>query len=359
MKKQTKKWFFAFICMFTMIALGSCSDEGNVHYADDAFVYELCGLSPSAEEALKMTSEETTQVTQSMSGDTGEEQGMSGDTGEEQGMLDGTGETQDARDGTGEAQDMSDSTAATQGTQGSTGEAQDTSDRTGEAQGSSEGTTETVKPSESTFGMSDLALRNLVIGSWRSDPISVEAMVTEAVSGESWLVPYLAFDPEKLTVRVTMDFSEDGKAVLNVEEKSYRELMAYMKEAVSDGVLRYFESYVKNLGLNLSVKQYLKMTGVSIDNYVADVIEASAGDLSMEVMRYQCLYDVLDGKLCVSETAMGIYLRECYFEMEISDSQLKLIQYFENGKEGDLPMGLDVKLPILLHKVPTWKGISQ
>lgn len=329
MKKQVQKWFFAFIWILMAFALGSCSDEGNVRYADDAFVRELCGLPSSVEESTEEATEpeETTEATQ----ETVES------TAETQETVESTASTEETSEGTAETTEPSESTSGTDET----------------SEGASR---ETVTIPEIEKAPGDLELKNLIIGSWRSEPISVEAMVTEAVSGESWLVPYLKFNPEKLTVRVTMDFSEDDKVVLNVEEKSYQELMAYIKEAVSDGVLKYFESYVKALGLKISVKQYLKLAGISIDSYVADVIEESAGDLSIESMRYQCLFDVLDGKLCVSETAMGIYLRECYFEMKISNSQLELMQYFENGKEGDRPLGMDVTLPILLHKVPTWNG---
>ena len=329
MKKQTKKWFVAFIWILMILALGSCSDEGNVRYADDAFIREFCGLPPATEENTMEPTEPEEPVEA----------------------------TQETAESTDEAQESMESTAETEVPSESTVEITEPTESTSETEETSESTSqETVTVPEIEKAPGDLELKNRIIGSWRSEPISVEAMVKEAVQGESWLVPYLTFDPEKLTVRVTMDFSDDGKAILNVEEKSYQDLMAYIKEAVSDGVLKYFESYVKALGLKLSVKQYLKMAGISIDSYVANVIEKSAGDLSIESMRYQCLFDVLDGKLCVSESAMGIYLRECYFEMELSDSQLELLQYFENGKEGNRPLGLDVKLPILLHKVPTWKG---
>lgn len=329
MKKLTKKCFCAFIFIFMTLALGSCSDEGNVRYADELLVRELCGLPPVTEENIEEPTEpeETGEATQE--------------------TEESTSEPEETMESSAETEDPSESTVETAEPSESTSETEETS-------GNASRETETIPEIEKTPG--DLELKNRILGSWRSEPISVEAMVKEAVQGENWLVPYLAFDAEKLTVRVTMDFSDDGKATLNVEEKSYQDLMAYIKEAVSDGVLKYFESYVKALGLKLSVKQYLKMAGISIDSYVADVIEKSAGDLSIESMRYQCLFDVLDGKLCVSETAMGIYLRECYFEMEILDSQLELLQYFEDGKEGNRPLGLDVRLPIMLHKVPTWKG---
>lgn len=329
MKKLTKKCFYAFIFIFMTLALGSCSDEGNVRYADELLVRELCGLPPVTEENIEEPTEpeETGEATQETEESTSEPEET----------MESSAETEDPSESTVETAEPSESTSETEETSGNVSRE-----------------TETIPEIEKTPG--DLELKNRILGSWRSEPISVEAMVKEAVQGENWLVPYLAFDAEKLTVRVTMDFSDDGKATLNVEEKSYQDLMAYIKEAVSDGVLKYFESYVKALGLKLSVKQYLKMAGISIDSYVADVIEKSAGDLSIESMRYQCLFDVLDGKLCVSETAMGIYLRECYFEMEILDSQLELLQYFEDGKEGNRPLGLDVRLPIMLHKVPTWKG---
>ena len=318
------------------LALGSCSDGGNVRYADEAFIREFCGLPPATEESATepTESEETGEATQE--------------------TEEGTGETQGTEEGTGETQETVESTAATEDPSEDVTEPSETTSETDETSESASRESVTIPEIEKTPG--DLELKNLILGSWRSDSISVESMVMDAVRGESWLVPYLKFDPEKLTVRVTMDFSEDGKGVLNVEEKSYQELMAYIKNAVSDGVLLYFESYVKNLGLNVSVKQYLKLAGISVDSYVADVIEESAGDLSIESMRYQCLYDVLDGKLCVSETAMGLYLRENYFEMEVSDSQLKLLRYFENGTAGNRPLGMDVELPILLHKVPTWRG---
>ena len=336
MKKRSQKWFFAFIWILMTLALGSCSDEGNVRYADDAFIRELCGLPPVTEESATEP-EETGEATQETAESTSEPRETTESTSETRETIESTAETEDPSESTVETAEPSESTSETEVTSESA---------------SQESTA--IPEIEKTPG--DLELKNLIIGSWRSEPISVEAMVKEAVQGESWLVPYLTLDPEKLTVHVTMDFADDGKATLNVEEKSYQDLMAYIKGAVSDGVLKYFESYVKALGLKLSVKQYLKMAGISIDSYVADVIEKSAGDLSIESMRYQCLFDVLDGKLCVSETAMGIYLRECYFEIKISDSQLELLQYFENGKEGNRPLGLDVKLPILLHKVPTWKG---
>ncbi len=336
MKKQTKKWFVAFIWILMTLALGSCSDEGNVRYADDAFIREFCGLPPVTEES-STEPEETGEATQETTESTSEPRETTESTVETRETIESTAETEVPSESTVEITEPTESTSETEETSESTSQ-------------------ETVTVPEIEKAPGDLELKNRIIGSWRSEPISVEAMVKEAVQGESWLVPYLTFDPEKLTVRVTMDFSDDGKAILNVEEKSYQDLMAYIKEAVSDDVLKYFESYVKALGLKLSVKQYLKMAGISIDSYVANVIEKSAGDLSIESMRYQCLFDVLDGKLCVSESAMGIYLRECYFEMELSDSQLELLQYFENGKEGNRPLGLDVKLPILLHKVPTWKG---
>ena len=348
-QNNIKSLFFALV----LLTLCACSDEGKVQYADDAFLRELCGLPAETTEA-----ENPEQTTESQEdgqngeawygkGTEGQTKGGEDTEGQTEGWDGTEGQTEDgqggeetegktemiAQDGegqTGESQDGND-----QDREGQTGEDQDGNDQDGEAQDEE-----------------DLANKKMLWGSWKSEPISVQEMVMDALTDVSWLEPYLQFEESKLTVCTTFMFFEDGSAKMIVDEDSYHELMGYVTQEVANGASLYFDSYVQRLGGHLSTKQYLKLMGISLEDTVSSIIEEYGGRFDETEMSYQCLFDLRGDRIYIGETKEALEKGEDYLIISMTEEQLTFMQYYENGKHVSDPFDMDVTLPMILTRIP-------
>jgi len=305
-----------------LLALCACSDEGRVRYADEAFVRELCGLPPIAESVEAEDLEE---------GDvTGTE-----DTGEGvEGIGTGTG---------------------AEGSDGSEGSSEGSGSGEG-AEGSGEGAGETLTEGAllgTAIGEeseADARIRERLQGTFLSTPISVSEDIYNAMESASFLVPYLSWDETKLVINAKLQFSENGRAVLSVEEESYQALMDYVTGQVTEAAYAYFDSYVQKYSSYLSTKQYLKLMGISLEDYVGDIIREAGGELDDAAMRYVSFYAVRGDRIYLGETVSELSEGKDYLTFLLRGSLLTLMEYYEDGEQNDQPLGMSVELPLSLTK---------
>lgn len=319
---RLRKWILFIASALALLALCACSDEGRVRYADEAFVRELCGLPPIAESVEAEDLEE---------GDvTGTE-----DTGEGvEGIGTGTG---------------------AEGSDGSEGSSEGSGSGEG-AEGTGDGTEETLTEGAllgtpiGEESEADARIRERLQGTFLSTPISVSEDIYNAMESASFLVPYLSWDETKLVINAKLQFSENGRAVLSVEEESYQALVDYVTGQVTEAAYAYFDSYVQKYSSYLSTKQYLKLMGISLEDYVGDIIREAGGELDDAAMRYVSFYAVRGDRIYLGETVSELSEGKDYLTFLLRGSLLTLMEYYEDGEQNDQPLGMSVELPLSLTK---------
>ena len=194
----------------------------------------------------------------------------------------------------------------------------------------------------------DRELGNLLVGVWHSEPLDVSDVVLEGMKSAGKLEPFLQFDDSKLKLHAYFSFSKDGKAMFYLDYASYQQLMDYITEEVSAGAIRYFESKIQGLGIQISVESYLKRLGISLEDYVTDVISQYTQDFQPS-QKHERNYQVLDGKLFMAENLEELRNAKDYFEFEVTEESLCMLAYYEDGQPNGKVMGREVTLPIWFY----------
>ncbi|MBO5985681.1 MAG: hypothetical protein J6Q02_02660 [Lachnospiraceae bacterium] len=345
---RLRKWILIIASALALLALCACSDEGRVRYADEAFVRELCGLPPIAESVEAEDLEEGDVTGAEGTGEgvegIGTGTGAEGSDGSE-GSSEGSGSGEGA-EGSGEGTGLEGSEGTGTGSgEGGTG-----------AEGTGDGTEETLTEGAllgTAIGEeseADARIRERLQGTFLSTPISVSEDIYNAMESASFLVPYLSWDETKLVINAKLQFSESGRAVLSVEEESYQALMDYVTAQVTEAAYAYFDSYVQKYSSYLSTKQYLKLMGISLEDYVGDVIRKAGGELDDAAMRYVSFYAVRGDRIYLGETVSELSEGKDYLTFLLRGSLLTLMEYYQDGKQNDRPLGMNVELPLSLTK---------
>ena len=133
---------------------------------------------------------------------------------------------------------------------------------------------------------------------------------------------------------------------MEIDPVSYQTLMNYLTEEVTGAVLRYYQDALENLGLRVSLEQYLKLLGIRPEEYVARIMQNSMSDFSLNDFRRECRCEVEQGRLYVASNEAELEKRKNYLVIELGETELSFLEYYEDGKKVKQPLGLDVELPI-------------
>lgn len=321
---RKSRGFFLSLGFCALFCLTACSDNGEISHADEAFLRQLCGL-PAIEES--QTAEGGSETEESLEADGSGESDLGGDNlgdGNESGSS-GSKEGSESGSGEGNSGDGNESGSGDSG------------------EGDEDGLDEETRAR-------DLAMTKALVGTWKSEPISVKETVWEAMAEVDWLKSYVSLEDDKLAVSAVFTFSEDGSAVLDADGESYQALMDYLTQEVTKAALQYFDDCAKAFGISISAKQYLRLMGISLEDYVEDMIRSMAGDLNEESFRWECHYKIRDGKLYAEEDVAALKESNNWFEIRLEEEALELLRYYENGKQTETLMGMEHILPIRFHK---------
>lgn len=297
---KRKIWLIIGMLTFSL-AMGGCSDDGELQYLDETGYWEYCGY--SWEDLIEETSGEETEETQS-----------------EEATLEPSQEPTEE-----ETEPSEESTSPEETQEPETGE-------------------EIVEETDD-----DLMMQTL-IGTWKSEPISVEDIVKEALKSAGEYEPFIELDDSRLFVNAKFSIAEDGWATMELDAKSYQTLMDYLTKQVTAGVIKYYENYLANMGLHVNVNTYLKMLGISPEKYVASVMQESTGDLNLDDFRRTRICVVEDGKLYLAESEAALENRESYLVIELTEDDLSFLQYYEKEELQENPLGLEILLPLNFSK---------
>ena len=289
--KNSKRILLIIMALLLAFCMSGCSDDGRVQYLDDTLLGELCGITQESTEA---STEESTEASTEESAEASSEESTEEST--------------------------EDSTEAS----------------------SEESTGESFEESTEESADED----TLLIGSWQSETISVEDVCMEGLKAAGQYKSYLQIDNSKLVIRVNFAYFQDGRATLEIDLKSYQELMDYLTAQVTSAVLQYYQKYLEDMGLYVSVEQYLRMLGIKPETYVATIMQDSTGDLNLSDYRRECKAALEGDRLYVAYDEARLESRQDYLLIELGDKTLRFLEYYENGKKKKEPLGLDVTLPI-------------
>ena len=90
--------------------------------------------------------------------------------------------------------------------------------------------------------------------------------------------------------------------------------------------------------------------GISLEDYVGDVIRKAGGELDDAAMRYVSFYAVRGDRIYLGETVSELSEGKDYLTFLLRGSLLTLMEYYQDGKQNDRPLGMNVELPLSLTK---------
>lgn len=182
-----------------------------------------------------------------------------------------------------------------------------------------------------------------LVGEWEAS-LDMKDFVNEGMKEDEEMAEYLMIDEFVITLKFA--FNEDGTYKMSSDESSIKEALEGVKNSMVDGLNRYFEDYIAESGLDMSVEDVLALSGTTLDELAA---EAFGDNLAKEVADSITLegnYKAEGGKLYLSDGTEHLVDKNVYYTYELSGGELKLLAFYGQDDE----FGADM-YPIVFKKV--------
>ena len=170
------------------------------------------------------------------------------------------------------------------------------------------------------------------IGKWEAD-VDMAKFINDgmAQAGSSDITKYIELDD--FGIVFVMEFNEDGTYKMYIDEDSAKDAFEDAKEAFVDGMTEYFEDYIKDMGLGMTVEEVLAASGTDLE----DAADQAYGDAMlkslMDETEKEGNFKVKDGKLFLSDGKDKNVDEKIYDTYEINDDELKLIKSYGSDDE--------------------------
>ena len=186
------------------------------------------------------------------------------------------------------------------------------------------------------------------IGTWEGSIDMTEYLNLLISAEDEGIGTYIKISEAVLVVKMT--FREDGTCERFVDKEAAGNLINAIQEDFRSGLTGYFEDFIKEAELDMTVAELLAENGMTMD----DLLDAAFGDEMIDSMVSELIsegkYDAKDGKLFVSDGLDADIDETEYETYKISDTELTLLEAF--GEDSDELAELDADLyPIIFKKV--------
>lgn len=175
------------------------------------------------------------------------------------------------------------------------------------------------------------------LGTWRGD-LDMTDYINQVVSQDEEMAEYLKVSNFALVMEMT--FNKDGTYKATVDENAAKEALEVLQKDYADGIYRYFEDYIAEAGIDMSVDEVISAAGVNID----ELVKESFGEESFSAMISEASsegkYEVKDGKLYMSDGLDAAINKNSYETYELSGEVLTILASSDpdNNDTGMYPM---------------------
>lgn len=163
------------------------------------------------------------------------------------------------------------------------------------------------------------------IGKWEAD-IDMIDYVKKGFATQKDMAEYIELDSFKIAF--VMEFDKDGTYKQYVDEDAVEDMLKTAKAEIKSGMIKYFEDYLKDKGINMTVDELLKASNTDLDKTLDDSFGDKFIDSLAEKLEGEGNFVVKDGKLFLSDGVDYAIEEDKYQTYEIEGSTLKILDEF-------------------------------
>ena len=171
--------------------------------------------------------------------------------------------------------------------------------------------------------------QELIVGSWTYEIEGAENFNEgmEKGMGEE-LVKYFKVDSIKFRMIVT--YKEDGTYSMEVDENFVPELIDKMEKVVRSGLEKYFEDAIRQAGMDLSVDEFLELSGTSLDAAMEEMFSEENVDELIKIFTTKQVgkYKLENGKIYWTTEENEEFDEESYDTYKLEGDALTLLECF-------------------------------
>jgi predicted small secreted protein len=138
-----------------------------------------------------------------------------------------------------------------------------------------------------------------VVGSWSAE-IDMTQFINDSMGQDSEMAQFLTL--ENIKVRYNAEFKEDGTYAMSGDLASAQAVIESVKEQMKPALYSYFEYMIKQEGMDMTVDELLKSSGMTMDELVDSMDEALTPESLISGMEMAGNYLYEDGKLAMSSS---------------------------------------------------------
>ena len=170
------------------------------------------------------------------------------------------------------------------------------------------------------------------IGKWEAE-IDMAEFINDgmAQAGNSDITKYIELDEFEFVA--VMEFDKDGTYKMYIDEDSVKDAFEDAKEVFVDGMTDYFEDYIKDMGLGMTVEEVLAASGTDLEKAADEAYGDDMLDSIIEETEKEGNFEVKDGKLFLSDGKDKNVDEKVYDTYEITDNELKLLETFGSDED--------------------------
>lgn len=186
------------------------------------------------------------------------------------------------------------------------------------------------------------------VGKWESE-IDMTDFFNEGMGLDDEMAEYVVIEDFEIVMQLI--FNSDGTYKRTVDEDSLEDTLKDAKEDLKDGMMDYFEAYLEDTGLNMSVDELLKASEVDLDELVDEALGEKVLDKMVDDMTDEGNFEVKDGKLFMSDDLDHEIDEDVYETYELNGDELKLIESVGGDDDEDLKDLADELYPMVFERV--------
>lgn len=137
------------------------------------------------------------------------------------------------------------------------------------------------------------------MGAWEGTVDLTEYLTTMVTEGDESMSDYFNFS--RLTMDLTLTFTEEGVCTLEFPQESAEALIASLLEQMKPAMEKVLEDALAAEGLDMTLDEFLSLTGISLDDLMAEAMDEAIAEDMLSELEESGNYLVKDGKLYISD----------------------------------------------------------
>ena len=161
------------------------------------------------------------------------------------------------------------------------------------------------------------------VGTWKAE-ISMDETLNKEAAGDD-MGKYMKF--EGCSIAVFYTFDADGTYSVKVDRETVEDCLTRIYEAFGKGATEYLEEEVKNLGLDITLDDFLSFSGVTMDELLDGAMEAMAEVIEENIREFEITgkWEAENGKLYSTESVDEKIDKSEYDLYELNGDELKIL----------------------------------